>query len=253
MAQGGEFAFVLYAAAVAVNIIDARQNAVLTAIVILSMVLTPVLVAAMRRIPGRRAPSTEGYERPHGMTNIALVIGFGRVGQIASQFLFARGYEISIIDTDTEMIDVARELNYEVYYGDGTRLDILQASGVADARVVLVCVDKPEDASGIANLMRSEFPDVPVIARAIDRRNSLDLIRAGVAIDLRETFESALVMGAAALERPGASQAEITRIESMVRERDSRRMALEVAGGIDAGRALFRRVTTRAREEGESD
>jgi glutathione-regulated potassium-efflux system protein KefB len=240
MAQGGEFAFVLYAAAVAAGIIDGQQNAILTAIIILSMVLTPLLIAALNALRGSSALSTEGYARPAGLTGTALVIGFGRVGQIASQFLFARGYDISIIDTDVEMIDVAREHEFNVHYGDGTRLDILHAAGAGHARVVLICVDKAQDGTRIAQLMKAEFPQVPVLARASDRRHSLELIRAGVELQVRETFESAIVLGAAALETLGASQAEIAQIRARVRERDLKRQQLEIAGGdIRAGRAYF--------------
>lgn len=239
MAQGGEFAFVLYGAAAAAGIIDGEQNAILTAIIILSMVLTPLAIVALNAVRRRSGPSADGYERPVEQTGTALVIGFGRVGQIASQFLFARGYDITIIDTDVEMIDTAREFDFRVLYGDGTRLDILHAAGAGRARVVMICVDKAEDGTAIARLMKSEFPDVPVIARASDRRHSLDLIRAGVGLQVRETFESAIVLGAAALETLGASQAEIADIRTRIRERDRKRLELELEGGFRAGSALF--------------
>lgn len=239
MAQGGEFAFVLYGAAAAAGIVNAEQNAILTAIIILSMVLTPLAIVALNAVRRRASPSTDGYERPVDLAGTALVIGFGRVGQIASQFLLERGYDISIIDTDVEMIDTARTFDFRVHYGDGTRLDILRAAGAGRARVVMICVDKAEDGTAIARLMKSEFPGVPVIARASDRRHSLDLVRAGVELQVRETFESAIVLGAAALETLGASQAEIADIRARVRERDRQRFELELAGGFRAGSALF--------------
>jgi len=248
MAQGGEFAFVLYAAAASAGIINAEQNAILTAIIILSMVLTPLAIAALNFIRARIRPSTAGYERPDGLTGAALVIGFGRVGQIASQFLLARGYEISIIDTDVEMIDAAREFDFKVYYGDGTRLDILTAAGAARARVVMVCVDKTEDGTRITELLKAEFPGTPVIARATDRRHSLELIRLGADVQIRETFESALVLGAAALEKLGMAAAEIADISARIRQRDEQRMQLEIAGGPRAGRALF---SPKAAQSGE--
>jgi glutathione-regulated potassium-efflux system protein KefB len=239
MAQGGEFAFVLYAAAASAGIINAEQNAMLTAIVVLSMMLTPLAIAALNYIRARIQPSTDGYERPADLTGTALVIGFGRVGQIVSQFLLARGYEISIIDTDVEMIDAARDFDFKVYYGDGTRLDILHAAGAAHARAVLVCVDKPEDGTRITELLKSEFPLVPVIVRANDRRHTIDLIRAGADVHVRETFESAVVLGAAALEKLGTSPAEIADISARIRERDQQRLQLELVGGPYAGKAFF--------------
>jgi glutathione-regulated potassium-efflux system protein KefB len=243
MAQGGEFAFVLYAAAAGVGIINAEQNAVLTAIIILSMAFTPVLIAALNFARRRAQPSADGYARPEGLSNAALVIGFGRVGQIASQFLFARGYEVSIIDTDIEMIDTARGLGFEVYYGDGTRLDILEAAGAGRARVTLICVDKATDGTRIAQLLKTEFPHVPIVTRAVDRRHSVDLIRAGVDLQIRETFESAMLIGASALDRLGASQADIAEIAASIRENDRKRLELDVEQGVLAGNALFNRKT----------
>ncbi len=240
MAQGGEFAFVLYAAAQAAGIITGEQNAILTAIVILSMVLTPLAIAALNFIRSRMRPSDAGYERPDGLTGTALVIGFGRIGQIASQFLLAGGYQISIIDTDVEMIDAAREYDFKVYFGDGTRLDILHAAGAGAARVVLVCVDKPEDGTRIVELMKAEFPLVPVLARASDRRHSMDLTRAGADFHIRETFESAIVLGAKALETLGVAPAEVAEISARVRDRDHQRLQVELADGLQAGKALFR-------------
>ncbi|MGK6310193.1 monovalent cation:proton antiporter-2 (CPA2) family protein [Variovorax sp. DT-64] len=239
MAQGGEFAFVLYAAAAGAGLIDARQNATITAIVILSMVLTPVATVALRFVRHRRLPRTRGYDRPVGLAGAALVIGFGRTGQIASQFLLARGYGISIIDTDVEMIDVARGLDFQVYYGDGTRLDILRAAGAAQASVVLVCIDVPESATRITELLKAEFPLLTVICRARDRVHSLDLIRAGADVQVRETFESAMVLGAAALRSLGVEASAIAELSQRIRQRDAQRLQMELVGGLAAGRALF--------------
>ncbi len=239
MAQGGEFAFVLYGAAAVAGIIDAEQNAMLTAIVVLSMMLTPVAIALMNFIRKRIAPSTEGVERPDGLRGSALIIGFGRVGQIVSQFLLARDHSISIIDTDVEMIDAAREFDFKVYYGDGTRLDILHAAGAGRARVVLVCVDNVQDATRIVELMKAEFPLVSVLARANDRRHTLDLIRAGADFHIRETFESSLILGGKAVQMMGADQEEVATLTSRIRERDGARLQAELANGELAGRAFF--------------
>ncbi|MDH6590278.1 glutathione-regulated potassium-efflux system protein KefB [Variovorax sp. TBS-050B] len=240
MAQGGEFAFVLYAAAAAVGIIDARQSAVLTAIVILSMVLTPLATTVMRIARSRRRTSAPGgFEGPPDVTEAALLIGFGRVGQIASQFLLSRGYGVSIIDTDVEMIEVARGLKFDVYYGDGTRLDILRAAGAGRARVALVCVDAPEAATRITEVLKATFPLLPVVTRARDRIHSLDLIHAGADVQVRETFESAMVLGAAALQRLGVDAAAIAELSRRIRRQDEQRLQMELVSGLAAGRALF--------------
>jgi glutathione-regulated potassium-efflux system protein KefB len=239
MAQGGEFAFVLYGAAASVGIINSEQNAILTAIIILSMVLTPLAIATLGFVHRHTRPSTDGYERPDDLKGAALIIGFGRIGQVVSQFLLARGYEISIIDTDVEMIDTAREFDFKIYYGDGTRLDVLRAAGAERAGVVLVCVDKPEDGTRITELLKSEFPLVPVLARANDRRHSMDLIRAGADVQVRETFESAIVLGSAALDTLGTTPEEIAEITARIRDRDEQRLQMELVGGFYAGKAFF--------------
>jgi glutathione-regulated potassium-efflux system protein KefB len=253
MAQGGEFAFVLYAAATTAGIINGEQNAILSAIIILSMILTPLAIALMNAIRRRVGPSMKGVERPDGLRGSALIIGFGRVGQIASQFLLARGHDISIIDIDVEMIDAAKEFNFKVYYGDGTRLDILHAAGAGRARVVLVCVDRAEDGTRIVELMKSEFPLVPVLARAADRRHSLELTHAGANFHIRETFESAMVLGAKALELLGLGADEVASISADIRARDARRLQLELSDGPYAGRALFsgNMKSSNARDAGE--
>ncbi len=240
MAQGGEFAFVLYAAAAAAGIINSEQNAMLTAIIILSMAATPLVLLTLRAI--RRITSaapSDDPRTPEALAGTALIIGFGRVGQIASQFLLARGFEVSIIDTDVEMIDVARDIGFEVYFGDGTRLDILRAAGVEQARLVLVCVDKAQDSTRITRLLKAEYPMLPVIARAIDRVHSLELVRSGADEHVRETFEAAALMGTVALRSLGVDEDVISEIDTLVRQRDEKRFQLQLTSGISAGRSLF--------------
>jgi glutathione-regulated potassium-efflux system protein KefB len=241
MAQGGEFAFVLYASAAAVGIIDGRGNAMLTAIVILSMVLTPLAIAALRRLTPRDvAQSLEGVDVADGLTGSVLIIGFGRFGQIASQPLLLRGVDVSIIDNDVEMIQAAADFGFKVYYGDGTRLDILHAAGAGQARAVLICVDKPEVAVRIAELVKAEFPFVTVMARAYDRGTALQLIHAGIDYQIRETFESALVFGGSTLEALGVDPETVADVIEDVRRRDAARLDLQIAGDIHDGRNFLK-------------
>ena len=176
MAQGGEFAFVLYSAATAVGIIDGEANAILTAIIIVSMILTPFAIIVLRAVTPKDEQTLEGVEIADGLNGSVLIIGFGRFGQIVSQPLLLRGVDVSIIDNDVEMIQAAADFGFKVYYGDGTRLDILHAAGAGRARAVLICVDKAETAVRIAENMKAEFPLVPVLARAYDRGAAIGLI-----------------------------------------------------------------------------
>lgn len=240
MAQGGEFAFVLYAAALAAGIITGPQSAVLTAIIVVSMTATPIAVYILKRFAPKPSVSLDGVEAPEALNGEVLVIGFGRMGQIASQLLLARGHEISIIDNDVEMIEAAASYDFKVYYGDGARLDILHAAGAGRAKLVLVCVDKLEAARHIITLMKSEFPLTPILARAFDRGHAIELIKANVDFQIRETFESALVMGAKALETLGEREDDISDTVREIRERDAARMDLEITGGFEEARSFFR-------------
>ncbi|MGA0531199.1 monovalent cation:proton antiporter-2 (CPA2) family protein [Hansschlegelia sp. KR7-227] len=239
-AQGGEFAFVLYSAAAAVGILDAPTNAIFTAVVILSMALTPLTALVLKRLAPRPAQSLDGVEQADGLTGQVLVIGFGRFAQVASQSLLARGCDISIIEIDVEMIDAAATFGFKVYYGDGTRLDTLRASGAGEARAVLVCVDKQEAAEKIVELVKSEFPLAKLLVRAFDRGHAMDLVRAGVDYQIRETFESAMAFGEAALTALGVPEEEAAEIAADVRRRDLERFDLQVAGDIYSGTSLIR-------------
>ncbi len=233
MAQGGEFAFVMFSAAATAGIIDANVNATLTAAVILSIVLTPLIVIALRRIKPRtkrKAQNMEGVEKPKDLAGAVLVIGFGRFGQIASGLLLARGLDTVIIDEDTDMIRSAAKFGFKVYYGDGKRLDVLHASGASHAQAILVCVDDKASINHIVDMCKSEFPLTPVLSRAFDRQHASELIDKGVTYQLRETFESAMQFGAAALHELGVEDVDIAQVAKDVRRRDAERLQTELAG-----------------------
>ncbi|MBB5222967.1 CPA2 family monovalent cation:H+ antiporter-2/glutathione-regulated potassium-efflux system protein KefB [Amaricoccus macauensis] len=241
MIQSGEFAFVLYAAAVGVGLLTPEENANLTAIIILSMALTPLLVMLHDRFATRQTVvSAEGLDVPDGLEGSALIIGFGRVGQIVSQPLLGRDCSISMIETDPEMIQAAAEFGFKVHYGDGTRLDILRAAGAAEAGVIVVCVEEPETQLRIVELVKAEFPMVPVLSRAYDRQSALALEAAGVDFEVRDTFEAALALGEKAILTLGADPARVPEIMQDVRERDAERFERQLVGGITAARDLIR-------------
>jgi len=242
-AQGGEFAFVLYAAALAAGVIDARLASILTAIVILSMTLAPLVVIVVRRLTPAPEVSRDGVEDARDLSGRVLFIGFGRFAQVVSQSLLARGVDISLIETDVEMIQAAANFGFKVYYGDGARLDVLRASGAERAEAILVCVDKPETADRIVALCKSEFPHAKLFVRAFDRGHSMRLVKAGVDYQIRELFESSLAFSGAVLRELGFSDIEIAETIEDVRDRDAARFEAQLAGGIEAGRALMRNNT----------
>ncbi len=239
MCQGGEFAFVLYAAATSVGLLTGEKNAILTAVIIISMVLTPLMIILHDRLMPPTAQSLDGVEAPNGLESNILIIGFGRFGQVVSQPLLARGHTVSFIETDTESIRDGADFGFKVHYGDGTRLDILHAAGAGTARAIIIAIDKSDDTRKIAEIAKAEFPLVPVFARSFDRTTSIELMRAGVGYQIRETFESALAMAEEALVKLGDEQEEAADVITEFRRRDAERFDLELSGGLYAGRALL--------------
>ncbi len=238
LAQGGEFAFVLYSAAAAAGIFDGHLAAVLTAVVIISMALTPVCVLALRLLPPPE-PSMDGVEAAQDLDGCALIIGFGRFGQIVTQAMLARGMNVSILDLDTDAIRAAEKWGVKVYYGDGTRADMLRNAGAETAKAILICIDDPKDATRIVRLAKAEFPLVKLVVRAYDRIHALALLKEGVDFQVRETLESALAFSAGALAEMGVPAEEAADVVADVRKRDLVRLDLEVAGGLFAGRSLL--------------
>lgn len=241
MIQGGEFAFVLYASAVGVGLLSPEENANLTAIIILSMAATPCLVLLHDWLATRRpSPERQGRDLPDGLRGNALIIGFGRVGQVVSQPLLSQGFSVAAIDTDPEMIDAARDFGFKVHYGDGTRLDILHAAGAAEAGVVVVCIDDRAATLRIVELVKAEFPMVPVLARAFDRQAALGLVSAGADFQIRETLGAGLALGKEALRRLGVEAETIAEVMTDVQARDAERFDRQLVGGIRAARDLIR-------------
>jgi len=203
------------------------------------MVLTPILVLVVGRLLPEAEQSFDGVEKADGLEERVLIIGFGRFGQVASQLLLARGVDVSIIDMDTEMIRAADDFGFKVYYGDGTRLDILHAAGADKAEVIAICVDKRDAADRIVELCKSQFPLTRLLVRSYDREHALKLVAAGVTLQVRETFESAIKFGQMALLDLDVPEPEAAEIADDIRRRDAERFALEMTGGLLAGADLL--------------
>jgi glutathione-regulated potassium-efflux system protein KefB len=202
-------------------------------------VMTPIFVLIHDRLLPKPQISTDGLPAPEDDGDAVLIIGFGRFGQIVTQPLLRMGHRVTIIDTDPEAITGAREFGFKVYFGDGTRLDILRAAGASHARAVVIAIDNQGAATRIAHLLHDECPLIPVFARSYDRRHSIELIKAGVENPIRETFESALLMGGTLLRYLGAEEERVEETLAEVRLRDADRFALQLAGDIYAGRDLM--------------
>ena len=237
MAQGGEFAFVLFSAALSAQVIDGTVKSNLTAIVVLSMVLTPIVGIIFKRFTQFKANvSLENVNIAEGLSGSVLMIGFGRFGQVTSQLLLARGVDVTIIDNNTDMIQNAEKFGFKIYYGDGCRLDILHASGAATAQAIVVCVDSKETTNRIVELVTHEFPLAKLLVRSYDREHSLHLVKQKVDFMIRETFESAIKFGGVILQELGVDEDEVERITEEIRDLDNERFETEIAADdVNAG------------------
>jgi len=236
----GEFAFVLFPLGASLGVLDAEQRSVLTAIAAVTMLFGPPVAAladvAIRRFARGTTPEPEEFD---GVTGSVLVIGFGRFGQIVSQCLLAEGVDVTAIDVSAGMIQNASRFGFKVYYGDGTRLDVLRAAGAGNARVIAVCIDDRRAATRIVEMAHAEFPGVKLFVRSYDRVHTLELLAKDVDYQIRETFESALAFGRHALEALGLDPERAGEIEAEVRRRDIDRLALQQASDIYAGVELL--------------
>jgi glutathione-regulated potassium-efflux system protein KefB len=236
----GEFAFVLIPLGASLDILDTRQASILTAIAAITMLIGPFVASLAneltRRFSGLDLREPDDFSDASGSV---LVIGFGRFGQIVSQCLLAEGIDVTAIDNDPEMLESVARFGFKVYYGDGTRLDVLRAAGASEARLIAVCIDNPEAASRIVDLVRAECPAAKLYVRSFDRRHTLQLIAKGVDFELRETYESALVFGRNTLEGLGFDPGRAAAVETFVRRRDLERLALQQAEGLSAGLDLL--------------
>jgi glutathione-regulated potassium-efflux system protein KefB len=206
MAQGGEFAFVLYAAAVSAGVLDARINSVYTAVIILSMVFTPIMLLVHGRWVTRCKSRDINDERPMDTEmdhSPVIIAGFGRFGQVAGRLLMSNGIVSTIMDNDAVHIESMRQFGFKVYYGDATRLDLLHAAGAQHAHTLIVAVDDKDAAKTIVEIARHSFPHLKVLVRAYDVPHYYDLKKAGAHVIQREVFESSLRLGRHALETLG--------------------------------------------------
>jgi glutathione-regulated potassium-efflux system protein KefB len=233
--QGGEFAFVLYAAASSGGVIDARENALFVTVVILSMAMTPLFMIAADQLL-RSEASMDGVDVARDLKGRILLIGFGRFGQIASQLLLSRGVDLAVIDRDPDRIRDAARYGFKVFFGDGVRLDVLRHSGAGEADAIMVCIDDPKAALQIVGLAQHEFPQAKLLVRSYDRGHAVELIRAGVQYQIRETVESAYRMGAEGLRALGFAEVDVDEAAADIRQRDMERLSEQVQGDVMSGR-----------------
>jgi glutathione-regulated potassium-efflux system protein KefB len=233
LSQGGEFAFVLFAAAQAALLIEPEAASLFSAIVTVSMATTPFLMKFNgwfdRRAQARGGEGLDGPDKSGDSS--AIVVGYGRFGQTVAQMLMAKGVALTLIDSKASQIELSGEFGAKVFYGDGTRLDLLRAAGAETAKAILFCIDGDDLGPRKLEPILEAFPQAQVFMRAFDRRHLLKLRDLDLAGTYREVFESSVLMGREALLAFDVPEQEVQRVEAEFRRRDGSRLEAQSQDG----------------------
>lgn len=225
LVQGGEFAFVLFSMARGQHVLPAEVIDPLTAVVALSMAVTPLLMIIndklvqprFARLDDERAADEIDEE-----TGTVFIAGFGRFGNVVGRLLRANGVATTVLDLDPDQISVLQKFGLKVFYGDATRLDLLHAAGAEKAKLLVLAIDDPDRATQMAAQVRHEYPHLTILARAHSVEHTYDLMRAGVEHVYRETMDSALTMGVEALRQLGFRSYQALRAARIFRDHEEK-------------------------------
>ena len=246
LSQGGEFAFVLFATALGENVIERQLAEQLTVVVTLSMLATPLLLLADSALAARRTKQERPYDDMPEEDGHVVIAGFGRFGQIVARVLRARGIPFTALDDSATQVDFVSRYGSKAYYGDASRINILEAAQTEKARAFVLAIDDVEASLRTAEIVRRHFPHVPVYARARNRLHVYKLMDLGVEIIRRETFLSALDLTREILEGLGFSKAEIDRTVETFSDYDRERLYEDYAHYTDV-----EKLQAKAKEESE--
>lgn len=206
LAQIGEFAFVLLSFAFQLNILSQEQLDVMLVVTAVSMTLTPILVMINERLLLPKVAVKETEERPTDAVpgqHKVILVGFGHFGSTVGRFLRAHGVEATILDYDANRVDLLRRMGFEVYYGDATRMDLLESAGIADADMLISAVGSPDTTLALVRKVRKHYPEVEIMVRARNRYDAYDLLNVGVENVYRETLDTSVKLASDALSRFG--------------------------------------------------
>lgn len=233
LSQGGEFAFVLFAAAQGALLIEPAAASLFSAIVTVSMATTPFLMMLNdwldRRWSRAGVVDLEGPEMSGPSESI--VVGYGRFGQTVAQMLMAKGIPVTLIDSKPSQIELAGNFGMKVYYGDGTRIDLLRLAGAAEAKAIFFCIDGTDLSPRKTELVAQAFPQAALFVRVFDRRDVMAFAEVDLRLAVREVFESAVTMGREALRLFCIDDAEVDRVEEEYRRRDRERLEIQKTSG----------------------
>jgi len=232
LSQAGEFSFVLFGQAAAAKLILPEAASLFSAIVTVSMISTPFLMRFTEWVQKRIPDADVDLEGPEFSpeTN-AIVVGYGRFGQTVAQMLMAKRIPVTLIDSKPAQIELSEEFGTKVYYGDGTRIDLLRTAGAETAEAILFCQDGQDLNREKLEAVLEAFPHAMVMVRVYDRRQVMEFSGLDVGLIQRELFESAVVMGKEALLKLGIAQREADRVEAAYRQRDAERLQVQSETG----------------------
>jgi len=224
LSQGGEFAFVLFSVGVFEGLIGRDVASLLTLAVTLSMAATPLLLLADDVFIRIRKSVAPDYEMPPEDEQHVIIAGFGRFGQIVARVLRARHIPFTALDTSSAQVDFVKRYGAKIYYGDAGRIDILRAAGAGKANAFVLAIDDVEDSLRIAEMVRKNFPDLPIYARARDRTHVHKLMDLGVTIIEREMFLAALDLTGKLLRGLGLKPKEAKTLIETFKRHDQERL-----------------------------
>ena len=222
LAQGGEFAFVLLSVTTTLSILTPEQTSLVTLVVAVSMLVAPLLLMAYEQLQKRTSNSAPEFDKPEQISSAKHVIiaGYGRFGQIMGRLLHAQGYEITVLDHSPSQIELLRRFGNTVFYGDAARQELLEAAGAHTVQMLIVAIDDADKTLEIIKLAHKNYPQLKIVARAIDRRHAYQLLNLKVDAFNRETVDSAINLAVDALELLGNNKEDAQRAGKLFRDHD---------------------------------
>jgi glutathione-regulated potassium-efflux system ancillary protein KefC len=248
LGQGSEFAFVVFGAARLAGLLPDDWARVLTLTVALSMMMTPLLLVAIDRFYARTG--TRDERQPDAIDERdpeVIVAGFGRFGQVAGRVLLANGFRVVVLDHDPDNIETLRRFGAKVFYGDATRVELLESAGAARARILVNAIDNVDDNLAVAELAIKHFPNLRIVARARNLDHYFQLRTLGIEYVERETFESALLAGRHAMHILGLDAYEARELADTFRRENLAMVAEALPRHEDFGWRVA--VAQRARDQ----
>ncbi|KPH89671.1 potassium transporter [Pseudoalteromonas haloplanktis] len=222
LAQGGEFAFVLLSVTTTLSILTPEQTSLVTLVVAVSMLIAPLLLMFYEQLQKRSSSTKPEFDKPEQISTAKHVIiaGYGRFGQIMGRLLHAQGYEITVLDHSPSQIELLRRFGNTVFYGDAARQELLEAAGANTAQMLVVAIDNPDKTIEIIKLAHKNYPQLKIVARAIDRRHAYQLLNLKVDAFNRETVDSAINLAIESLQLLGNSKEDAERAGKLFRDHD---------------------------------